>query len=280
MTRDSGKPDRYSRFIYDENNPIQFKTKCHLCRFKFRGLPGCVAFPHGIPHALAIGDVMHDEPFEGDRGYRFEKRHLDKGSCSVTCKGREIVIPIKKIIELAPRCAFDSEPSVHLSYRHFLAYFRDRQTITAHDVVIAASFVYSWMPRCLDFRELREFDNLAVFMNAVRNGHDLDTQTLSLFKGVINNSLIGTSKLLHFAAPEKYPIIDSKVAKFLEEHGQRIDTDDSDCYVAYTCACRRAVEHPHFENIRGMVCRAVGFQVSAIRALELIMFLTAKAKCT
>jgi len=278
MKKQQQQPKRYSRFIYDKNNPIQFKTKCHLCKYKFRGLPGCAAFPHGIPHALAIGDVMHDEPFERDRGYRFEKRNLDKGSCSVTCKGRKIVIPIEEIIELASRCIFNSEPSVHFSYRHFVTYFQDRETITEHDVVIATSFVYSWMPRCLDFKVLTEFDNLAAYLNAVRRCYDLDTRALALFKRVINNSLIGTSKLLHFAAPEKYPIIDSRVAAFLEKHEQAVDTDDPECYVAYTCACRRAVEHPHFENIRGLVCHAVGYQVSAIRALELIMFLAGKKK--
>lgn len=33
----------------------------------------------------------------------------------------------------------------------------------------------------------------------------------------INNSIIGTSKLLHFIRPDIYPIIDSRVARYLKD---------------------------------------------------------------
>jgi hypothetical protein len=43
-------------------------------RHKFTGLPGCDAFPKGIPHDLAIGNVQHEEPYPGDNGILFELR--------------------------------------------------------------------------------------------------------------------------------------------------------------------------------------------------------------
>jgi hypothetical protein len=58
--------------MYDKDHPIVFKTRCHLCIHKFSGIPGCAAYPSGIPHALAIGDVLHEEPYPGDQGIRFE----------------------------------------------------------------------------------------------------------------------------------------------------------------------------------------------------------------
>lgn len=72
--KDELKRQRASRFVYDKDNPIEFKTKCHLCRHKYAGKPGCAAFPYGIPHDLAIGNVMHDKPFAGDQGIMFEER--------------------------------------------------------------------------------------------------------------------------------------------------------------------------------------------------------------
>lgn len=65
-------PSQGSRFVYDKDNPIVFKTRCHLCLHKFRGRPGCAAYPSGIPHDLAIGNVLHEDPYPGDQGIRFE----------------------------------------------------------------------------------------------------------------------------------------------------------------------------------------------------------------
>jgi hypothetical protein len=61
-----------NRFMYDKDQPIKFKTKCHLCIHKFAGAPGCAAYPNGIPHTLASGQVLHEEPYPGDNGIRFE----------------------------------------------------------------------------------------------------------------------------------------------------------------------------------------------------------------
>jgi hypothetical protein len=33
----------------------------------------CKAFPEGIPDELAMSVVMHDKPYPGDNGIRFEK---------------------------------------------------------------------------------------------------------------------------------------------------------------------------------------------------------------
>ena len=36
--------------------------------------PVCAAFPDGIPHDIAYGDVQHTEPFPGDHGILFEEK--------------------------------------------------------------------------------------------------------------------------------------------------------------------------------------------------------------
>jgi hypothetical protein len=57
---------------------------CEAC--KHRGYrddgPGwaCVAFPHGIPDAIAVDGFDHREPFDGDGGWRFE---LDPAKASL-----------------------------------------------------------------------------------------------------------------------------------------------------------------------------------------------------
>lgn len=63
-----------NRFVWDDDNPIVIRSRCHLCKHKFKGHPGCAAFPQGLPHLLATGDAMHwpNLPFAGDQGIRFE----------------------------------------------------------------------------------------------------------------------------------------------------------------------------------------------------------------
>ena len=63
-----------SRFVWDDDNPLVIKARCYLCKHKFRGHPGCAAFPKGLPHSIAVGDVMHwpDQPYPGDQDIRFE----------------------------------------------------------------------------------------------------------------------------------------------------------------------------------------------------------------
>lgn len=49
---------------------------CLVCRHFDRTAPGpsfgCVAYPSGIPDAIFESRVDHREPYEGDRGIRFE----------------------------------------------------------------------------------------------------------------------------------------------------------------------------------------------------------------
>jgi hypothetical protein len=48
---------------------------------------------------------------------------------------------------------------------------------------------------------------------------DLNKAELQSLKGMINNSIVGASKLLHLVAPTRYPIWDSRLYRFC--HGKR-----------------------------------------------------------
>ena len=45
--------------------------QCARCIFKMAGKLVCVAFPRGIPLAIAEGRFDHSNPFGGDGGIRF-----------------------------------------------------------------------------------------------------------------------------------------------------------------------------------------------------------------
>jgi hypothetical protein len=238
-----------------------------------------MAFPTGIPHELAIGDRMHDDEFPGDRGYRFEERSNMAGELRPRLyKGKPVEIPLEKVLRDAKGCGITTEPSVDLSYKHFVAFFKDAGEITPHEVVIGASFTYSWMPTTLTLRHEDQLENVAAYLEAVRHGNDLDRESLSLINSVVNNSMIGTSKLLHFVNPGRYVIYDKWVDTYLYGKPSDAHLYSVEHYMSFTCGCRRSVEDKRFKAVHQHVNASLGYDVSALRALELVMFLTAKER--
>jgi hypothetical protein len=101
----------------------------------------------------------------------------------------------------------------------------------------AAHAVYGWMPTILK-KEVKAKD-LAKFVRDLRridSGPNQKTYSLSLLKNqieithAINGSTVGTSKFLHFVAPEVFPIWDSNIAHAFEVTSK---INDPPTYLAY-----------------------------------------------
>jgi len=78
------------------------------------------------------------------------------------------------------------------------------------------AFAYSWMPTIpnIDIQKSELNDDLEFWktLNFLQNGFEIDRKTfLEKLVPNINNSIVGTSKVLHFIAPDYIPILDSKV---------------------------------------------------------------------
>lgn len=78
------------------------------------------------------------------------------------------------------------------------------------------AYTYSWMPTIPDVKahEIKNASRLLVNLKALKKGDD--SQLKELFEElipVINNSLVGTSKVLHFIAPNSVRIIDRNVLR-------------------------------------------------------------------
>ena len=84
-----------------------------------------------------------------------------------------------------------------VSYPEFLKYFYDIKVITKHNLVIGINFTYGWMPTIFDFRS-DNFDEAIEILNNAKKGLTLTVAQLESLKGLFNNSLVGTTKLLHF----------------------------------------------------------------------------------
>jgi hypothetical protein len=160
-----------------------------------------------------------------------------------------------------------------ISYPEFLKYFSDLKTITKHNLVIGINFTYGWMPTIFDFRS-DKFDEAIEILNNAKNGVILTIAQLETLKGLFNNSLVGTSKLLHFINPDKFPIWDSRVYYYLTgelAYNHRIG--NCEAYFSFIKFCEYLTQIKEYEEIHQSICKKLGYPMAKLRTVELIMYL-------
>lgn len=94
------------------------------------------------------------------------------------------------------------------------------------DLIPLIAFAYSWMPTIptIKFELLENDNNLLSELRSLQSGEGYNLyDILNKLVPAINNSLVGTTKALHFLAPEKIAIIDSRVVNAWKKY---IDFDD------------------------------------------------------
>lgn len=161
-----------------------------------------------------------------------------------------------------------------ISYPEFLKYFSDISTITKHNVIIGINFTYGWMPTIFNFRS-ENFDDVVHILNKVKSGNVPTENELELLKGCFNNSLVGTSKLLHFINPEKFAIWDSRVYRYItseEPYDYRINNISS--FIDYQKFCQHIISDSSFNDIHMSLKRKIAPSMTGCRSLELLMYLT------
>ena len=155
------------------------------------------------------------------------------------------------------------------TYEVFVNVLRSRVNIDQDTVILGASLAYSWMPRILTLN-LEGVERSARILEAVKRGGEPSVEDLERLKQTINNSLVGTSKLLHFIAPDRFPIWDSRVCRFLGWSAQRMG--DVSTYQGYRALCLAVTEMPAFADIQARLERQLE-PMGRLRAVELLMYL-------
>ena len=186
---------------------------------------------------------------------------------------------MEDVFRLEPRTQVNRTDSYIVSYPHILSYFSGRVSFDAADLVRGAHMVYGWMPTIVELHVGSPSLDLSVggelLTKAKIEGSLTDAELASL-ASLVNHSLVGASKLLHFVAPDRFAIWDSKIFAFVfgqRPHNYRVNRIPS--YRAYLEALRRARADARFPQFRSSVNTKVGYDVSPLRAIELVMFLNA-----
>lgn len=163
----------------------------------------------------------------------------------------------------------------YVPYYHFLQFFKNKSEITEHDFYISTGFVYSWMPRML--KTVASSPERLAYLNIVLNGGDLDYNQLQKLSEGINNSIVGTSKLLHFISPDRYPIWDSRVYRAItgEVYSLLSNMKAVEAFIEYVANCRTIVIDYRYTALHSRLLKVCAFEdkpLSKIRTIELILF--------
>jgi len=182
----------------------------------------------------------------------------------------------QEIIDQLTRIAnnFDlTKENYLLSYPHFLNYFQNLETINLENLIIGISFTYSWMPTILKSIKLENPEKILSILNEVKNRQKINEEQLGTLKSAFNNSLVGTSKLLHFINPKQYAIWDSRVFRFLNnEEPHKYKLEKPKTYLEYIDFIENLKNENAFETFYNLMKRKVGYEISEYRALELAFF--------
>lgn len=180
---------------------------------------------------------------------------------------------LTRLEKQGPRLVSQWDPASRKGYLKthaaFLSFFRSQPVIDRNTVILGASLVYSWMPTMLTL-ELDGVDRSAAILQKIRSGAQPSDADLARLKATINNSLVGASKVLHFVAPERMPIWDSRVCRFLGWPQSRIA--DIPAYQRYRALAVEIAGMVAFARLHAAVQAQLG-RMSRLRTVELLMYL-------
>ncbi|WP_144282155.1 hypothetical protein [Chryseobacterium echinoideorum] len=182
----------------------------------------------------------------------------------------------QEIIEQLSEIAKNFDPTKEnylLSYPHFLNYFKKLDTINLENLIIGISFTYSWMPTILKSIKLQNSEKVISILNEVKKGQKINEEQLATVKAAFNNSLVGTSKLLHFINPKQYAIWDSRVFRFLnKEEPHKYKLEKPKIYLEYIEFIENSKNEKTFKTFYKLMKQKVGYEITEYRALELAFF--------
>lgn len=160
-------------------------------------------------------------------------------------------------------------------YPIFIDFFKGRE-LDKEAIILGISLVYSWMPTIPKIN----LENIDEVVEIIKK-EELTSDDLEKLSKCFNNSVIGTSKLLHFIYPNKYPIWDSNVFKyFYDGLAFEYKVNKVRHYLNYFDFCNDLIANNEEEitKIQKDFINKFGVEVSKMRTLELIFFQVGKTK--
>lgn len=184
------------------------------------------------------------------------------------------------VYQLEPQTQINRAQSYIRSYPHILASLASCHVLTEQDFICGAHMVYGWMPTVLEIHaseSLGVLDGVSLLHKARTQGQ-LSCSEIQQLAQLVNRSVVGASKLLHFINPEAFAIWDSRIYCFTnpgkKPHQNRVN--NAEAYGRYLMLLQQLRQDERFPVFHASINQKMGYPVSALRALEVVMFLNSK----
>lgn len=185
-------------------------------------------------------------------------------------------LTFERLLADAKELNIASNNSYIISYPEFIQFFESLDEIKKHHLIISSHFVYGWMPTIIKINNSKIEDSLTI-LNKAKTDIQLNCFELENLKSCINNSMVGTSKLLHFIAPQNYAIWDSRIYRYITGKKQQNNINNAQNYLDYLDKVKTIINHTNFHQLYKHVNNQFkDYSISAMRAVEIVMFETVK----
>jgi hypothetical protein len=184
----------------------------------------------------------------------------------------------------------------YTALKNFISKSLDKQSFEKDECIAFAHMVYGWMPTILNDAndEIGTWANddwvkIKGCLEKARSGENFGVDELKNVMVLTNNSIVGTSKLLHFINPNVYPIYDSRVFHAIRKlAGDKKKTEDSNTvndenkYLAYVGWVHRVInEDKEGQSLIEMKTqlKEKGFvkdEASNVRVVEVLLYINGK----
>lgn len=184
-----------------------------------------------------------------------------------------IDLTIKQLLSIASEIKKE-EDSYLKTYPIFINYFKEQDQLTDKNIVIGISLVYSWMPTILKNLDLEKIEEATIILNKAKTNERITKEELELLISTFNNSLVGSSKLLHFINPNMYAIWDSKVYRALYNNKKPYQgaIKNPDKYYKYLNWIDNKIKQPSFDRFYEKIKSIIGNDITKYRAIEYVLF--------
>lgn len=193
--------------------------------------------------------------------------------------GKSIEIPDKGIFIKEMREVSSLTPDHYNSaYPSFIRFFESRSdNLKEDDFVLAANFIYGWMPRILRLGANKgDWLKATKILSKARHQQIADTQELDLLRKLLGNSLVAASKILHFASPNLHPIWDRRVCRYLRKNISGAGVDSTNHLLRYFEICTEISSWLEVKKLLPSFQKNYGRLTTLCRAIELTMFVKGK----
>lgn len=185
-----------------------------------------------------------------------------------------------KVFPLADTVDVCGDGSYVKTYPYFVSYLSGGDSFTEEKFFVGCHMVYGWMPTIIELNfhgEICTAGHAVDLLQKAKNNGCLNVDEIKRLSFLVNNSVVGLSKLLHFVSPGGFAIWDSRVYKFIyNKKPHQYQVNNADIYVKYLEALQILKNDARFPNFFRIVNEKIGYEVSPLRALEIVMFCSSK----